>query len=135
VAGAERGCPEVEIRPGDVVWCPPREKHWHGATSTTAMTHIAIVEKLDGKAVDWMEKVQRRGILQIEENRFMYNAKAYAAGSVTSPLALTTIPRREPTESDIQIEILFCASATLIFIRFATSGVTPCRPSIHASRS
>ena len=46
-----------EIRPGDVVWFPPAEKHWHGATATTAMTHIAIQEKLDGKAVDWMEKV------------------------------------------------------------------------------
>jgi quercetin dioxygenase-like cupin family protein len=46
-----------EIRQGDVIWCPPGKKHWHGATSTTAMTHIAILEKLDGKAVDWMEKV------------------------------------------------------------------------------
>jgi quercetin dioxygenase-like cupin family protein len=51
------GGPKVEIRPGDVVWCPPNEKHWHGATPTTAMTHIAIVEKLDGKTVEWMEKV------------------------------------------------------------------------------
>jgi quercetin dioxygenase-like cupin family protein len=49
--------PREEIRPGDVVWFPPGEKHWHGATATTAMTHIAIREKLDGKAVDWMEKV------------------------------------------------------------------------------
>jgi len=47
----------VEIRPGDVIWCPPGKKHWHGATATTAMSHIAIVEKLNGKAVDWMEKV------------------------------------------------------------------------------
>jgi quercetin dioxygenase-like cupin family protein len=46
-----------EIRPGDVVWFPPGEKHWHGATPTTAMTHIAIQEALDGKTVDWMEKV------------------------------------------------------------------------------
>jgi quercetin dioxygenase-like cupin family protein len=46
-----------EIRPGDVIWFPPGEKHWHGATSTTAMTHIAIQEKLDGKVVDWMEHV------------------------------------------------------------------------------
>jgi quercetin dioxygenase-like cupin family protein len=46
-----------EIRPGDVVWFPPGEKHWHGATVTTAMTHIAIQEKLDGNAVDWMEQV------------------------------------------------------------------------------
>ena len=51
------GGPLVTIRPGDVVWCPPAEKHWHGATPTTAMTHIAIVEQLDGKAVNWMEKV------------------------------------------------------------------------------
>jgi quercetin dioxygenase-like cupin family protein len=46
-----------EIRPGDVVWFPPGEKHWHGATPATAMTHIAIQESLDGKAVEWMEKV------------------------------------------------------------------------------
>jgi quercetin dioxygenase-like cupin family protein len=52
-----RGGPAEPIRPGDVVWCPPREKHWHGAAPTTAMTHIAIVERLDGKSVDWMEKV------------------------------------------------------------------------------
>ena len=49
--------PVEEIHPGDVVWFPPGEKHWHGATSTTAMTHIAIQEQLDGKTVDWMEKV------------------------------------------------------------------------------
>jgi len=46
-----------EIRPGDVVLFAPGEKHWHGASATTAMTHIAIQEKLDGKVVDWMEKV------------------------------------------------------------------------------
>jgi quercetin dioxygenase-like cupin family protein len=46
-----------EIRPGDVVWFPPGEKHWHGASGTTAMTHLAIQEQLDGKTVDWMEKV------------------------------------------------------------------------------
>ena len=46
-----------EIRAGDVVVCPPGEKHWHGATPTTAMTHIAIQEQLDGKTADWMEKV------------------------------------------------------------------------------
>ena len=51
------GGPIEEIRPGDVVWFPPGEKHWHGATPTTAMTHIAIQEKLDGKVVDWMEQV------------------------------------------------------------------------------
>jgi quercetin dioxygenase-like cupin family protein len=46
-----------EIRPGDVVWFAPGEKHWHGATPTTAMTHIAVQERLDGRAVDWMEHV------------------------------------------------------------------------------
>jgi len=51
------GGPVEEIRPGDVVWIAPGEKHWHGAAPTTAMTHIAIQERLDGKAVDWMEHV------------------------------------------------------------------------------
>jgi len=51
------GGPIEEIHPGDVVWFAPGEKHWHGATPTTAMTHIAIHEALDGKLVDWMEKV------------------------------------------------------------------------------
>ena len=47
----------VEIRAGDVIWCPPNHRHWHGATPTTSMTHIAIQEALDGKFVNWMEKV------------------------------------------------------------------------------
>src|SRR3984885_13490859 len=51
------GGPIEEIRPGDVVLIAPEEKHWHGAAPSTAMTHIAILEKLDGKTVDWMEKV------------------------------------------------------------------------------
>jgi len=51
------GEPIVEIRAGDVVWCPPGHKHWHGATPTIAMTHIAITEALDGRAVDWLDKV------------------------------------------------------------------------------
>ncbi|WP_234732346.1 (R)-mandelonitrile lyase [Acidocella facilis] len=51
------GGPIEEIRPGDVVWFPPGEKHWHGASPTIAMTHIAIQEKLDGKVVDWLEHV------------------------------------------------------------------------------
>jgi quercetin dioxygenase-like cupin family protein len=52
------GGPIEEIRPGDVIWCPPGVKHWHGATRSTAMTHIAIQERdADGKVVDWMEKV------------------------------------------------------------------------------
>jgi quercetin dioxygenase-like cupin family protein len=51
------GGPIEEIHPGDVIWLPPGEKHWHGATPTTAMTHIAIVEVLDGKSTDWLEQV------------------------------------------------------------------------------
>lgn len=49
--------PIEEVRPGDIVWFPPGEKHWHGAAPNMAMTHIAIQEALDGKAVEWMEKV------------------------------------------------------------------------------
>ena len=47
----------VEIRAGDVIWCPPGHRHWHGASPTTAMTHIAIQEALDGRMVEWMEHV------------------------------------------------------------------------------
>ena len=51
------GGPVEEIRPGDVVWFEPGEKHWHGASPASAMTHVAIAETLDGRAVDWLEKV------------------------------------------------------------------------------
>lgn len=51
------GEPIVEIRAGDVIWCPPDHKHWHGASATTAMTHIGVQEALDGVSVVWMEKV------------------------------------------------------------------------------
>ena len=58
VGRAQRwGGPVEEIRPGDVIWFPPGEKHWHGAAPATAMTHIAIQEQLDGKTAEWMEKV------------------------------------------------------------------------------
>ncbi len=53
----EIGQPVRLIKPGDTVWIPPNVKHWHGATATTAMTHIAIAEVLDGKVVDWIEQV------------------------------------------------------------------------------
>ena len=53
----ESGGERRQIQPGDVVWIPPGQKHWHGATATTSMTHIAIQEYLDGKNVEWMEKV------------------------------------------------------------------------------
>jgi quercetin dioxygenase-like cupin family protein len=51
------GGPKEKIRPGDVIWCPPGHKHWHGATAMTGISHIAIQEALDGKVVDWLEKV------------------------------------------------------------------------------
>jgi quercetin dioxygenase-like cupin family protein len=53
------GGPVEEIKPGDVIWFGPNEKHWHGATPTSPMTHIAIQEALDGKVVEWMEHVRR----------------------------------------------------------------------------
>jgi quercetin dioxygenase-like cupin family protein len=53
----EWGKPIQELRPGDVVWCPPGVKHWHGASSTTAMTHLSVAGTVDGKNVEWMEKV------------------------------------------------------------------------------
>ncbi|HKW92377.1 MAG TPA: cupin domain-containing protein, partial [Methylomirabilota bacterium] len=53
----EWGGPVVELRAGDVVWCPPGVKHWHGATPTTGMTHIALTGTVGGKNVDWLEKV------------------------------------------------------------------------------
>lgn len=64
--------PIEEIHPGDIVWFPPGEKHWHGATPSTAMTHIAIQEQLDGKAVEWMEKVndeQYHAKVQVQNKR------------------------------------------------------------------
>jgi quercetin dioxygenase-like cupin family protein len=61
VAGCGRaqrwGGPVEEIRPGDVIWFPPGEKHWHGAAPSTAMTHIAIQEQVDGSQTDWLEHV------------------------------------------------------------------------------
>jgi len=53
----EWGKPAQEIRPGDVVWCPPGVKHWHGAAPNTAMSHLAVTGTLNGKNVEWMEKV------------------------------------------------------------------------------
>jgi len=53
----QQGGEKQEIKPGDVIWTPPGVKHWHGATATNGMTHIAITESLEGKNVEWMEKV------------------------------------------------------------------------------
>jgi quercetin dioxygenase-like cupin family protein len=63
------GGPIEEIRPGDVVWFPPGEKHWHGATPTTAVTHIAIQEQLNGKVVEWMEKITDEEYLAESESQ------------------------------------------------------------------
>ena len=77
------GGPIEEIRPGDVVWFAPNEKHWHGATPTTAMTHIAIQEALNGKPVDWMEKVSdeqyQLGDELIEDRRWQFGVPSCSA--------------------------------------------------------
>lgn len=57
------GGPKEQIQTGDVIWCPPNTRHWHGATSASAMSHIAIQEALDGKMIDWMEKVSEEEYL------------------------------------------------------------------------
>jgi quercetin dioxygenase-like cupin family protein len=67
------GGPVEEIRPDDVVWIPPGEKHWHGAMATTAMTHIAIQEQLDGKTADWMEKVSDEQYQVVRQDNKRYS--------------------------------------------------------------
>jgi quercetin dioxygenase-like cupin family protein len=74
------GGPLEEIRPGDVIWFAPNEKHWHGATPTTAMTHIAIQEALNGKPVEWMEKVSEE---QCHAYDFNYKKPPLAALCMT----------------------------------------------------
>src|SRR3954469_13922206 len=64
--------PVEEIHPGDVVWFAPGEKHWHGATATTAITHIAIQEQLDGKTADWMEKVSDQQYPVVRQDNKQY---------------------------------------------------------------
>ena len=74
------GGPIDEIRPGDVIWFAPNEKHWHGATPTSAMTHIAIQEALDGKVVEWMEHVSSTTVLP-RAMRFSASASVVMRGS------------------------------------------------------
>jgi quercetin dioxygenase-like cupin family protein len=62
------GGPVEELHPGDVIWIPPGEKHWHGATATTAMTHIAVQERLDGEPVKWLEPVSDEQYTQRERS-------------------------------------------------------------------
>ena len=81
------GGPIEDIRPGDVVWIEPGEKHWHGASPTTAMTHIAIQEQLDGKAVDWMEQVsdeQYRSPFERTNSRRQQCARLYKKPGYTT---------------------------------------------------
>ncbi|MFJ4142835.1 cupin domain-containing protein [Pseudomonas sp. NPDC089734] len=65
----QEGQPIKVIRPGDTVWIPPYVRHWHGATATTGMTHIAIAEALDGKVVDWMQQVSDQEYARAAELR------------------------------------------------------------------
>jgi len=69
------GGPVEEIHPGDVVWFPPGEKHWHGASPTSSMTHIAIQEQLDGKAADWMEYVSDEQYLAGTSDKTIRNSE------------------------------------------------------------
>src|SRR5207237_146010 len=78
------GGPREDIRPGDVIWFPPGEKHWHGATATTALTHIAIQEKLDGKAGEWMAHVSDE----------QYNAESPGIASTLVSSCTSTAPSR-----------------------------------------
>jgi quercetin dioxygenase-like cupin family protein len=80
------GGPVEEIRPGDVVWIPPGEKHWHGASPTVAMTHIAIQEALDGTAVDWLEHVTA------EQYEGRPHGCAAASASKSAPGSLPSVP-------------------------------------------
>jgi len=79
------GGPIEEIRPGDVVWIPPGVKHWHGAAPASAMTHIAITEQLDGKAVDWLEKVSDAEYADLPAIHAGASPSAAVAPSVRAP--------------------------------------------------
>jgi 4-carboxymuconolactone decarboxylase len=82
------GGPVQEIRPGDVVWIPPGQKHWHGATPTTGITHIAIQEHVNGKVVEWMEKVSDA----------QYSAPVGAQGPASAaPASSATATDAQPT--------------------------------------
>lgn len=84
------GGPIEEIRPGDVVWFPPAEQHWHGAAPTTALTHIAIQEQLNGKTVDWLEKVsdeEYAGKAIAEGGEIIMSTKSIAAQTLIGSFA------------------------------------------------
>jgi quercetin dioxygenase-like cupin family protein len=101
------GGPVEEIHHGDVVWFPPDEKHWHGATPTTAMTHIAIQENLDGKVVDWMEKVsdeKNPGVAGATKTVVGMSCLQRHPADYRAPTAVTGAPHRQQSEkkSDVR---------------------------------
>ena len=96
------GDPVEEIEQGDVVWIPPGQKHWHGAAPSSSMTHIAIVEQLDGKTVDWMEKVSDA------QYNTQLPAQATAAGAAGKPRpSQAAIGDFAPKLADITDDVLY----------------------------
>jgi 4-carboxymuconolactone decarboxylase len=97
-----------EIRPGDVVWIPPRVKHWHGAATVTAMTHIAIVEQLDGRSTDWMEKVSdAQYSTPVRERPSSVAAARHAADGAQPTPAQRLIGDLSPKLVELTDEVLF----------------------------
>lgn len=105
------GDPVEEIRQGDIVWIPPGQKHWHGAAPSTPMTHIAVVEQLDGKSVEWMEKVtdaQYAAAAPNQASKFAEPARTAAAGSSDGPTAAQKIMGDiAPKLADLTDKVLF----------------------------
>ncbi len=96
------GDPVEEIRQGDVVWIPPGQKHWHGAAPNSSMTHIAITEQLDGKTVDWMEKVSD------EDYNAPLRGEASGSGGVARPRpSQGAIGNLAPKLADLTDEVLY----------------------------
>jgi 4-carboxymuconolactone decarboxylase len=102
------GGPIDEIRPGDVVWIPPNQKHWHGASPNSAMAHIAIVEQLDGKSTEWMEKVSdaQYGAPVRAQQSSAAPASSAAAGAQPTP-AQRLIGDFSPKLVDLTDRVLF----------------------------
>ena len=104
------GDPIEEIRQGDIVWIPPGQKHWHGAASNTAMTHIGIVEQLDGKSAEWMEKVsdaQYSAPVAPQTPPPANPASAVAGGSEQPTAAQRLMGDIAPKLADLTDQVLF----------------------------
>src|SRR5262249_19832024 len=106
------GGPIEEIRPGDVIWVPPGEKHWHGAAPTTAMTHIALQEQLDGKTVDWLEQVS-------DEQYQAFSGSNKSKGQTDIMASVTQLKCSSPEAEGIP------SSAVLDFIRAVEQHTYP----------